>query len=84
MSRLRSAVAVVGLAVVLFAALPGALAAQRGAEQLSAIASVETPGESLVGSLLGWARSAFSWFRAITAAEHGHITQTPVVPPTTP
>jgi len=81
MFRLRCAVAAVCLAVVLFAALPGALSAQRDAEQASAIALSEPLGERLVGSVLAWGRGALAWLQAIIAGEHGQIAQTPVVPP---
>jgi len=82
MSRFRHAGAAVCLAVVLWSALPGALSAQRGAEQFSAITMAEPAGDGLLGSLLGWARSAFSWLQALTAAEHGTVVQAPAVPPT--
>ncbi len=82
MSRLRRAGAAICLAVVLWSALPAALAAQRGAEHFSAVTLAEPTGDGLLGSLLGWARSAFSWLQALTAAEHGTVVEAPVAPPT--
>lgn len=79
MPRRRLAATALLLALVLFAASPGAVLALRGSEQVSAATQVEPLGERLVGSALAWSRGALAWLQALFAAEHGFIV--PVAPP---
>lgn len=84
MTRLRPVVAASCLAVLLFAAVSTPGAAQRDAQQFSAIADGATSGVGLFGSWAGWGQFALNWLQAIFAAEHGHIVESPVVPTTPP
>ncbi len=79
MFRLRCAVATVCLAVVLFAALPGAAMTQREAEHVSASAPSDSMGNRLVDAALEWGRATLSWLQALIAAEHGGVV--PISPP---
>ncbi len=87
MTRLRPVAAAACLAVLLLAAVSTPAAAQRDAQQISAVAEGANSGVGLFGSWVAWGRSALNWLQAIIAAEHGHIVESPVVPtppPTTP
>lgn len=81
MSRFRCAIASACLAIVLFAALPGAATAQRGAELDSVSAQSESVGNRLVGATLDWGRAALTWLQALFAAEHGGVVPAPTTPP---
>lgn len=81
MSRIRSIVVAACLSLAMFAALPGAVMAQRGAEHVSASAPAESMGNRLVGAALDWGRATLSWLQAIIAAEHGGVVPAPPTPP---
>ncbi|MEO8197685.1 MAG: hypothetical protein ABI689_13300 [Thermoanaerobaculia bacterium] len=84
MSRFRIPCVATILALFLLTALPAASWGLRNADQGSAALSTESWGSHLLGAISGWGQAAFSWFQALIAAEHGHIVDAPVVPPTTP
>lgn len=82
MTRLRPAIAAACLAVLLCAALSAPAAAQRDAQQFSAIADAPTTGVGFFESWFAWGRQALGWMQSIVAPEHGQIIPNPAVPPT--
>ncbi len=81
MSRIRPVFAAAAIAALLLVALPAPGVAQRLAQGASAAGEAQSFGDSLAGTFLTWGRGAFSWLRALIAAEHGTIVYTPVAPP---
>lgn len=82
MSRLRVTITVACLVLFVMAALPGASAAARSAEQFKAAAAAESSDSSFLGEILAWGRGVGAWLQALIAPEHGVIT--PIVSPPPP
>lgn len=82
MSRFRVAISAACITLFVMAALPGASAAARSAEQFSAAAPAESLGGSLLSEVMAWGLGVGAWLQALIAPEHGVIT--PIVAPPPP